>query len=333
VAVLGVLLLGAAGWMTLFARGGTSETATTVDVESATESSLGGSTTTTEDPGSGAISPADVDWDLIARSVVYIEALSPCEWRGSGTIVLDGSFILTNEHVSSNGRCDLRVGLTTDSSSTPDPTIRAEVVVSDPDIDLAIIRMVDSAGAPLIMDGHEPVSIDYSPIKLGDVVATVGYPALGAPDMGMTITLTRGAFAGFDYADGEFYKTDAEMRGGVSGGGAFDELGKLIGVPTAGLVDAETGDSVGINLIRPIKYAKPLLDAAASGTTSVSAGSGADAEDDAASWGGDSSVDEDDPWFGTCREAKSHGYGPYFRDVDPEYDWYLDRDGDGVVCE
>jgi micrococcal nuclease len=40
-----------------------------------------------------------------------------------------------------------------------------------------------------------------------------------------------------------------------------------------------------------------------------------------------------DPRFGTCREATVHGYGPYHRGNDPEYDWYVDRDKDGVVCE
>ena len=40
-----------------------------------------------------------------------------------------------------------------------------------------------------------------------------------------------------------------------------------------------------------------------------------------------------DPQFRTCRAAKAAGYGPYYRGVDPEYDWYVDRDGDGIVCE
>ncbi|WP_082590339.1 DUF1524 domain-containing protein [Phycicoccus sp. Soil748] len=40
-----------------------------------------------------------------------------------------------------------------------------------------------------------------------------------------------------------------------------------------------------------------------------------------------------DPRFGTCREANAAGYGPYRRGVDPEYDWYQDRDHDGLVCE
>lgn len=40
-----------------------------------------------------------------------------------------------------------------------------------------------------------------------------------------------------------------------------------------------------------------------------------------------------DPRFSTCAEAKRNGYGPYYRGEDPEYHWYTDRDGDGVVCE
>lgn len=40
-----------------------------------------------------------------------------------------------------------------------------------------------------------------------------------------------------------------------------------------------------------------------------------------------------DPQFPTCSAATAEGYGPYQKGVDPEYDWYQDRDGDGTVCE
>jgi hypothetical protein len=40
-----------------------------------------------------------------------------------------------------------------------------------------------------------------------------------------------------------------------------------------------------------------------------------------------------DPRFDTCAAAIAAGYGPYHQGQDPEYDWYRDADGDGIVCE
>ena len=37
--------------------------------------------------------------------------------------------------------------------------------------------------------------------------------------------------------------------------------------------------------------------------------------------------------YPTCAAANRAGLGPYVRGADPEYDWYRDRDGDGIVCE
>jgi micrococcal nuclease len=51
---------------------------------------------------------------------------------------------------------------------------------------------------------------------------------------------------------------------------------------------------------------------------------------------GSGSFDNDystDPRFGTCKEAISNGYGPYYYEIDVEYGWYNDRDNDGIVCE
>ncbi|WP_284328402.1 GmrSD restriction endonuclease domain-containing protein [Demequina litorisediminis] len=39
-----------------------------------------------------------------------------------------------------------------------------------------------------------------------------------------------------------------------------------------------------------------------------------------------------DPRYEYCNRLPA-GLGPYVKGVDPEYDWYTDRDGDGVVCE
>lgn len=39
------------------------------------------------------------------------------------------------------------------------------------------------------------------------------------------------------------------------------------------------------------------------------------------------------PRFGTCKEAKANGFGPFVKGLHPEYDWYRDADRDGTVCE
>ena len=44
----------------------------------------------------------------------------------------------------------------------------------------------------------------------------------------------------------------------------------------------------------------------------------------------DTNLDQD---YGTCKAAKAAGKGPYYKGIDPEYDWYQDRDKDGIVCE
>jgi S1-C subfamily serine protease len=268
------------------------------------------------------------NWDALAGSVVFIEALDPCNWRGSGTLVLDGSYVLTNEHVAYDGSCALVVGLTDGLSSEPSGDLQAIVVARDAAIDLAVLRLIDSSGNPIIPTGHSPVTIDYNQPSLGSKLTTLGYPALGSYEAGMTITFTSGDFAGIDNSDGEFYKTTAQMRGGVSGGAAFNERGLFIGIPTAGLIEEDTGEAVGINLIRPAKYAKPLLEQAQSNPLDTSG-----VRSSSNSGGGGYDETQTDPRFRTCKDAKANGYGPYYSGFDPEYDWYIDADSDGKVCE
>ncbi len=40
-----------------------------------------------------------------------------------------------------------------------------------------------------------------------------------------------------------------------------------------------------------------------------------------------------DPTFDYCYEANDAGYGPYYQGTNPEYPWYDDADGDGIVCD
>jgi len=264
-------------------------------------------------------------WESLAKSVVYIEATgASCNWSGSGSIVLDGSYVLTNQHVAGDGECSLRVGFTNSTNAEPSDFVRAEVLVSNAALDLAVIRLLDQSGAPFISPMHKPLEIDYASLKLGDKIYTLGYPGVG----GSTVTLTSGDYSGMDHSDSDYYKTTANMNPGVSGGSALSVGGKLIGVPTAGVVDPETKQRVGLNLIRPISFAREMLDRAK--TLRVPDASVESVESNDSSGNEESSAD---PLFGTCAEAKRNGYGPYYRGSDYEYDNYDDRDNDGIVCE
>ncbi len=101
-------------------------------------------------------------------------------------------------------------------------------------------------------------------------------------------------------------------------------------LPTVDLEeDEETGVDVGTNLIRPAKYAKELLEAAQRQSLTP-VGHDSQGSTDPGQGNDTSSTD---PRFNTCKEAKAHGYGPYYIGFDPEYDWNRDADSDGVVCE
>jgi S1-C subfamily serine protease len=272
-------------------------------------------------------------WDKVARSVVYIEARgSRCGWSGSGSIVLDGSYVLTNQHVSGSGDCALTVFLTESTDNAPSRGLVATLVAFSTVNDLAVLRIFGDDGKPFIDSNHKPIAINKNPLSLGSKLFTLGYPDAG----GTTITFTSGDYAGMDDVDGLYYKTTAYMNSGVSGGAGLNELGELVGVPTAGKIDSETNEKLGINLVRPISYALPLLEEAQKSnpqkgavqiedSTSVTP----DTNDDSQS----ESQGSGDPIFDTCAEAKSRGYGPYYSGQDHEYDFYQDRDRDGIVCE
>lgn len=296
----------------------------------------GNSKTVVESPKVSSSEPASksasdvglTQWESLSRSVVYIEATgASCNWSGSGSIVLDGSYVLTNQHVSGDGECSLKVGFTDSTDSEPSMFVRAEVLISDAAIDLAVIRLLDQNGAPYSSAEHKPLEIEYSNLKLGDKIYTLGYPGVG----GSTVTLTSGDYSGMDHSDSDYYKTTANMNPGVSGGSALSVSGKLIGVPTAGVVDPDTKQRVGLNLIRPIEFAREMLERAK--TLRISKSTDNSAESNSSAGSTDEEESNADPIFDTCAQAKRYGYGPYVQGSDYEYDFYDDRDNDGIVCE
>lgn len=215
----------------------------------------------------------EVDWNEIARSVVYFEVAGGCQWVGSGTLILDGSYVLTNWHVSGGGECPLRVGLTASPSQPPQEFYPATVVVWDSQIDLAIVRLQSSTGAPYVPPGRSPVKIAESEARLGDSVKLLGYPVVREDQFESreryTLTLTDGSVSGtedfgrrpsYNPTDsrsnryevwGEYIKHTAKQNSGISGGGAFNARGELVAVPTAG------GEK--LELMRSVRFAQVLI--------------------------------------------------------------------------
>ena len=217
--------------------------------------------TTTSNPS--AESSTKVDVEKLMLSVVFIDvSCADGTHTGSGTVVLDGQYVLTNYHVISDSTgssfCDLDVYVT-DSAKKPPRYFSAGLPVVDAidkKHDLAVIKL--PAGKLF----GRAVAISSKELKIGDKITVLGYPGMGS----LSITYTAGEMSGWAGCDpsvyecgsypGDFYKGSAKMGPGVSGGAVFTEQGEFVGVPTA-VSTEEIGDNLG--LIRPTSYVVPLL--------------------------------------------------------------------------
>ncbi len=287
--------------------------------------------------------------------VVQIDARGPCGW-GSGTVVGNSLTVLTNVHVIEtvedcpNPR--LEIWIVSALDERPSPAYNAEVVSTDEDADLAILRLTPKSSSAIPL---QPVPM-RSTASVGEEIFIIGFPNIG----GSSITISKGIVSGFTKERGvSWIKTDASISGGNSGGAAVNGKGELVGVPTMASAgeDGEVVDCrpvtdtnrdgeidryddcvpIGgfLNLLSPTSRAESLLRQANTSDQGdlidSSIESGDDSPDDeSADWDDSAS---NDPRFSTCKEALQNGYGPYYDGVDPEYNWYIDTDSDGEVCE
>jgi len=221
-------------------------------------------TTTTATTTTSAPLPGGPDWEELARSVVelYFDDCGGYFGNGSGTIVLDGSYVLTNAHVITDDYgnfCEMWVFAADSASEIPEWIADARVIPEayDPVLDLAVLRLVDMSGNPAYPYGRDPVTVANIELGLGDEIKILGYPGMG----GQRITITSGEISGWWTGDGtEYYKSSAKIGPGVSGGAAFDSnTGEFIGVPSA-LTSVDLGDTLG--LIRANKFILQYLEIA-----------------------------------------------------------------------
>ncbi|ADU97050.1 DegQ family serine endoprotease [Thermovibrio ammonificans] len=165
---------------------------------------------------------------------------------GSGFIVKvkDGwAYILTNNHVVAHAK-KIRVKLS-------DGTVyRAKVVGTDPKTDVALIKIhVGNKKVPVLQLG------DSDKIKVGEFVIAVGNP------YGLNWTVTHGIISakgrhglGLNPIE-DFIQTDAAINPGNSGGPLCDIHGRVIGINTAIVRNAQ-----GLGFAVPINIAKKVME-------------------------------------------------------------------------
>ena len=162
---------------------------------------------------------------------------------GSGVIVSDDGYILTNYHVVAGAEA-VQVALW-DGRITP-----ATVVGQDEETDLAVLR-VEMAGLPTVPLAGNDV------LRVGDVVLAIGNP------FGLGKTVTMGIVSATGRADlkvstyEDFIQTDAAINRGNSGGALVNSRGEIIGISTA-MLEHETG-AEGIGFAIPIDLALDVM--------------------------------------------------------------------------
>jgi len=162
---------------------------------------------------------------------------------GSGVIIDAKGFILTNHHVI-DGADEISVVLSSGR------VLKAKVIGSDPDTDLAILHTG--------FDDLPPISIGkISNIRVGDVVLAIGNPF----GVGQTVTMgiigaTGRSKLGISTFE-NFIQTDAAINPGNSGGALVNANGDLIGINTA--IYSKTGGSQGIGFAIPINIAQDVM--------------------------------------------------------------------------
>ncbi|NOS87574.1 MAG: DegQ family serine endoprotease [Methylococcaceae bacterium] len=164
---------------------------------------------------------------------------------GSGVIIdSKQGLVLTNNHVIDKAD-KIKVTLTDGRQ------LNAELVGTDPEADIAVIRIPAQNLTQL------PIA-DSSQLKVGDFVVAIGNPF----GLGQTVTsgiisaLGRSGLGIEGYED--FIQTDASINPGNSGGALVNLRGELIGMNTAIL--APTGGNVGIGFAIPTNMIMPIKD-------------------------------------------------------------------------
>jgi serine protease Do len=163
---------------------------------------------------------------------------------GSGVIVSDKGYILTNNHVV-KGADEIKVVLYDKRE------FKGKIVGTDSKTDLAVVK-IDARDLPTVKMGSS------SALKTGDIVLAIGNP------FGLNQTITMGIVSAVgrshiglaDFED--FIQTDAAINPGNSGGALVNSNGELVGINTA--IFSTSGGYMGIGFAIPSDMATSVMD-------------------------------------------------------------------------
>lgn len=177
---------------------------------------------------------------------------------GSGTIVSADGLILTNAHIAQGSeRCKtdvLVIGVIARPGDSPVPTYYADVVQYNTGLDLAVLQISKA------LDGRAiaKTSLSLPFVELGnsddllldETLAVIGFSNIDEKNNSST-SIRRGTITNFldeSRSGGRAWiKTSASIPGRMSGGGAYNKSGQLIGIPT---LQRDTGERANCRLVQ-----------------------------------------------------------------------------------
>jgi Do/DeqQ family serine protease len=165
---------------------------------------------------------------------------------GSGVVVSNDGYILTNNHVIGDSGAEVSVVM-------PDKReLKAKIIGTDQWTDIALLK-IDVRGLPVLPWG------DSSKLRVAEWVLAIGNPF----QLNQTVTLgivsalgrsLEGRLATYE----DFIQTDAAINPGNSGGALVNARGDLIGINTA--IFSDTGNYQGIGFAIPSNLARHVMD-------------------------------------------------------------------------
>ncbi len=172
------------------------------------------------------------------------------EGLGSGVIISEDGYVLTNNHVVDGADDDGVKVLLADGKTRLD----AKVVGKDPRTDIAILKVESGKKLAAL------TLADSDKLEVGDVVLAVGNPfGIGqSVSSGIISALSRGFGILGRQGYEDFIQTDASINQGNSGGALVDAEGRLIGINQS--IASPSGGNAGVGFAVPINLARSVME-------------------------------------------------------------------------